>query len=248
VGRCGLTRQYILGQYVLGQYAHGQCVPGWAAMLSPFGLEGSGVRLEPLTMAHAEALAEAAAGARDSFGYTWVPDGLDDARQYVEAALADQEAGRTVPFAIRTRMGHRIVGSTRFLDLEVFRWPPPWPPGVGRGPVPSDGQPPVVAEIGSTWLAPSAQRTGVNAECKLLMLRHAFDVWSVLRVTLKTDARNTLSREAIERLGATFEGVRRAHSAASDGSIRDTAYYSILRPEWPAVCDRLQRQVRERSA
>jgi N-acetyltransferase len=217
-------------------------------MLSPFGLEGSGVRLEPLTMAHAEALAEAAAGARDSFGYTWVPDGLADARRYVQAALDDRDAGRTVPFAIRARLGHRVVGSTRFLDLEVFRWPPPWPPGVGRGPVPTDGQPPVVAEIGSTWLAPAAQRTGVNAECKLLMLRHAFDVWSVLRVTLKTDARNEASREAIERLGATFEGVRRAHSAASDGSIRDTAYYSILRPEWPAVCDRLQREVRERAS
>ncbi len=217
-------------------------------MLRAFGLEGAGVRLEPLSMAHAEALAEAASGARDSFGYTWVPDGLADARRYVQAALDDRDAGRTVPFAVRTRMGHRIVGSTRFLDLEVFRWPPPWPPGVGRGPVPSDGQPPVVAEIGSTWLAPSAQRTGVNDECKLLMLRHAFDVWSVLRVTLKTDARNQVSRAAIERLGATFEGVRRAHSPAADGSIRDTAYYSILRPEWPSVCDRLQRQVRERAS
>ena len=217
-------------------------------MLSPFGLEGAGIRLEPLSMAHAEALAGAASGARDSFGYTWVPDGLPEARRYVQAALEDRDTGRSVPFAVRTRMGHRIVGSTRFLDLEVFRWPPPWPPGVGRGPVPSDGEPPVVAEIGSTWLTPSAQRTGVNAECKLLMLRHAFDVWSVLRVTLKTDARNEVSRASIERIGATFEGVRRAHSAASDGSIRDTAYYSILRPEWPAVCDRLQRQVRERAS
>jgi RimJ/RimL family protein N-acetyltransferase len=217
-------------------------------MLSPFVLEGTGIRLEPLSMTHAEALAEAASGARDSFGYTWVPDGPEDARRYVQAALEDRDAGRSVPFAVRSRMGHRIVGSTRYLDLEVFRWPPPWPPGVGRGPVPSDGQPPVVAEIGSTWLAASAQRTGVNAECKLLMLRHAFDVWSVLRVTLKTDARNQASRAAIERLGATFEGVRRAHSPASDGSIRDTAYYSILRPEWPAVCDRLQRQVRERAS
>ena len=216
-------------------------------MLSPFALEGAGIRLEPLTMAHAEALAEAASGARDSFGYTWVPDGPEDAGRYVQAALDDRDTGRSVPFAVRSRMGHRIVGSTRFLDLEVFRWPPPWPPGVGRGPVPSDGQPPVVAEIGSTWLAAAAQRTGINAECKLLMLRHAFDVWNVLRVTLKTDARNQASRAAIERLGATFEGVRRAHSPASDGSIRDTAYYSILRPEWPAVCDRLQRQVRERA-
>jgi RimJ/RimL family protein N-acetyltransferase len=226
----------------------GLTIAGPVAVLSPFGLEGAGVRLEPLSLDHAEALAAAAAGARDSFGYTWVPDGLADARRYVQAALADRDAGRTVPFAIRTRMGHRIVGSTRFLDLEVFRWPPPWPPGAGRGPVPSDGQPPVVAEIGSTWLAPPAQRTGVNAECKLLMLRHAFDVWSVLRVTLKTDARNQASRTAIERLGATFEGVRRAHSAASDGTIRDTAYYSILRLEWPGVCDRLQREVRERAS
>ena len=217
-------------------------------MLSPFGLEGAGIRLEPLSMAHAEALAGAASGARDSFGYTWVPDGLAEARRYVQAALDDRDAGRTAPFAVRARMGHRIVGSTRFLDLEVFRWPPPWPPGAARGPVPSDGQPPVVAEIGSTWLAASAQRTGVNAECKLLMLRHAFDVWDVLRVTLKTDARNQASRAAIERLGATFEGIRRAHSPASDGSVRDTAYYSILRPEWPAVCDRLQRQVRERAS
>jgi N-acetyltransferase len=225
-----------------------ETLAGRATMLSPFGLEGAGIRLEPLSMGHAEALAEAASGARDSFGYTWVPDGLAEARRYVQAALDDRDAGRSVPFAVRTRRGHRIAGSTRFLDLEVFRWPPPWPPGVGRGPVPSDGQPPVVAEIGSTWLAPSAQRTGVNAECKLLMLRHAFDVWSVLRVTLKTDARNQVSRAAIERIGATFEGVRRAHSAAPDGSIRDTAYYSILRPEWPAVCDRLQRQVRERAS
>jgi len=217
-------------------------------VLSPFFLEGAGIRLEPLGPAHIDGLAEAASGARDSFGYTWVPDGRDDAERYVQAALADRDAGRSVPFAIRHRMGHRVVGSTRFLDLEVFRWPPPWPPGVGRGPVPSDGQPPVVAEIGSTWLAPTAQRTGINAECKLLMLRHAFDVWSVLRVTLKTDARNQASRAAIERLGATFEGVRRAHSPASDGSIRDTAYYSILRPEWPVVCDRLQREVRERAS
>ncbi|HEY0719324.1 MAG TPA: GNAT family protein [Streptosporangiaceae bacterium] len=222
--------------------------PGRAAMLSPFFLEGAGVRLEPLSMAHAEALAEAAAGPRDSFRYTWVPDGLADARRYVQAALDDRDAGRSVPFAVRSRLGHRVVGSTRYLDLEVFRWPPPWPPGGGHGPVPSDGQPPVVAEIGSTWLAPAAQRTGINAEGKLLMLRHAFDVWSVLRVTLKTDARNQASRTAIERLGATFEGVRRAHSPAADGSIRDTAYYSILRPEWPAVCGRLQREVRERFA
>lgn len=214
-------------------------------MLSPFVLEGAGIRLEPLTMEHVPALAAAAEAERASFGYTWVPDGITDARRYVQAALADRDDGRSVPFAVRRRLGHRIVGSTRFLDLDVFRWPPPWPPGAGQGPQPSDGQPPAVAEIGSTWYAASAQRTGINTECKLLMLRHAFDVWSVLRVTLKTDARNAASRASIGRLGAQFEGIRRAHSPAPDGTIRDTAYYSILRPEWPAVCDRLQRRVRE---
>src|SRR5579875_3807054 len=159
-------------------------------MLSRFTLEGPAIRLEPLTLDHVPALAAAAAGSRDSFGFTWVPDGEEDARRYVEAALADRDTGRTVPFAVRTRAGHRIVGSTRFLELEVFGWPPPWPPGAAQGPVPSNGHPPAVAEIGSTWFATSVQRTGVNPECKLLMLRHAFDVWGVVRVTLKTDARN----------------------------------------------------------
>ena len=211
-------------------------------MLRPFVLEGAGVRLEPLTGEHIPALAAAAAGERASFGYTWVPDGAEDARRYVQAALAERDGGRTVPFAVRRLSDHRIVGSTRFLDLEVFTWPPAWPPGVGRGPVPSDERPPVVAEIGSTWYAAQAQRTGVNTACKLLMLRHTFDVWHVLRVSLKTDARNTASRGAIERLGARFEGIRRAHSPAQDGTVRDTAYYSIIGAEWLAVRERLERR------
>ena len=90
-------------------------------------------------------------------------------------------------------------------------------------------------EIGATWLAASAQRTRCNTEAKYLLLSHAFDVWRVHRVTLKTDARNAQSRRGIERIGAVFEGVRRAHMPAQDGSIRDSAYYSIVRAEWPAV-------------
>lgn len=86
-----------------------------------------------------------------------------------------------------------------------------WPPGVGRGPEPTDDQPPSVLESGSTWYARSAQRTGVNSEVKWLQLMHAFDVWRVLRVSFKTDARNRASRQAIERLGAQAEGIRRAH-------------------------------------
>ncbi len=209
-------------------------------MLSPFVLEGQLVRLEPLDAGHARPLAEAAAENRASYGFTWVPDGVDDARRYVEGALAYQATGRAMPFAVRRLADGRVVGSTRFLDLQVFGWPPPWPPGVGRGPEPADDRPPSVAEIGSTWYAASAQRTGVNAECKLLMLTRAFEVWRVHRVTFKTDARNRVSRGAIERLRARPDGVLRAHSPASDGTVRDTAYYSVLTPEWPEVRAALQ--------
>ena len=92
-----------------------------------------------------------------------------------------------------------------------------------------------MGEIGNTWLAASAQRSRVNTECKLLLLTHAFDEWKVERITFKTDARNQRSRQAIERIGGRFEGVRRAHTLASDGSVRDSVYFSIVRDEWPAV-------------
>jgi RimJ/RimL family protein N-acetyltransferase len=90
-------------------------------------------------------------------------------------------------------------------------------------------------EIGSTWLTEEAQRTAVNTHAKLLMLTHAFEGWEVRRVMLKTDARNMRSRTAIERLGARFDGVLRAHMPAFDGAVRDTAFYSILAAEWPDV-------------
>jgi N-acetyltransferase len=90
---------------------------------------------------------------------------------------------------------------------------------------------------------PSAQRTGCNLESKLLMLAHAFDTWRVLRVTLKTHSRNTRSRQAIEGVGGRFEGIRRAHARAVDGSVRDTAYYSIVAAEWPAVRAALKARV-----
>lgn len=215
-------------------------------MLTPFTLTGHGVRLEPLSASHTEDLAAAAAGSWSP--YTWVPSGLDDTRAYVEAALADAAEGRAVPFAIRSLSDDRIVGSTRFLDLDVFTWPPPWPPGVGRGPAPSDDEPPTVAEIGSTWLAPAARGAGINPACKLLLLAHAFETWKAARVTLKTDARNRASRAAIERTSASFEGVRRAHGPASDGTIRDTAYFSVLADEWPGVRSRLEYRLTRRSS
>jgi RimJ/RimL family protein N-acetyltransferase len=212
-------------------------------VLSPFTLEGHGVRLEPLAAAHAADLAAAAAGDHSGDSYTWVPDGADDAQRYMAAALAAARDGRSVPFAIRHLASGRVVGSTRFHDLDVFTWPPPWPPGISRGPEPSDERPPTVAEIGSTWLAPAARGTGVNPACKLLLLAHAFETWRVARVTLKTDARNKASRAAIDRIGASFEGVRRAHGPATDGTIRDTAYFSILADEWPAVRDHLEHRL-----
>jgi RimJ/RimL family protein N-acetyltransferase len=204
------------------------------AMIEPFTLAGRHVRLEPLDPSHVEGLTAAAAEERGSYGFTWVPDGPDETARYVESALEHASTGRAVPFAVRRLSDGALVGSTRFLDLEVFESPAPWPPG-GLGRAPSDENPPSVAEIGSTWYAASAQRTAINTEAKLLLLAHAFETWRTLRVTLKTDARNAASRRAIERIGGRFEGVRRVHTVATDGSLRDTAYYSIVAAEWFTV-------------
>ncbi len=100
-----------------------------------------------------------------------------------------------------------------------------------------------MVEIGSTWLRASAQRTAANTEAKLLMLAHAFDVWNCYRVAFQTDARNRRSHASIERLGATFEGVRRAHKLAADGTLRNTAYFSLLAGEWPPARSRLERRL-----
>src|ERR1700709_220221 len=159
-------------------------------MLTPPRLEGSLVQLEPLALDHTDGLAECAQFDTSTFGYTWVPRTLDETRHFVEVALKRQASGTELVFAIRRRADGRIVGSTRFLDLVVFSWSPAWPPTVAPSAVPDDAHFPSVCEIGGTWLARSAQRTGVNVESKLLMLTHAFDRWSCLRVTFKTDARN----------------------------------------------------------
>ena len=193
-------------------------------------LRGKAVTLRVLSTTDAAALAAAAAESRTEFGYVRVPDGVEDARRYIETALAEREAGRRVPFAIVWQ--ERIVGSTSFMDLDRWRWP-------AGSPLQRDEHPDAV-EIGATWLAASARRTRCNTEAKYLMLSHAFDVWQVHRVTLKTDERNARSRRAIERLGAVFEGVRRAHMPAQDGSVRNSAYYSIVRAEWPDVRRKLE--------
>ena len=199
-------------------------------MLAPFVLKGPTVTLRPLSLDDAVALAAAAAESREPYAFTRVPDGVEDARRYIDGALAERETRGRLPFV--TLWQDRVVGSTSYLGAERWRWP------AGSPRQRSDR--PDVVEIGATWLAASAQRTRCNTEAKLLMLAHAFDVWQVHRVSLKTDARNARSRRAIERLGVLFEGVRRADMPGSDGSVRDSAYYSIVRAEWPQVRTRLE--------
>jgi RimJ/RimL family protein N-acetyltransferase len=193
-------------------------------MAEPVVLAGRVVTLRPLTLDDVDALVAAATDDRTTYGFTTVPDGVDAMRDYVEGVLEDQRVGVAFPFVTTLTETGRVVGSTRFLDLDDW----------------GEGGPPKTAEIGATWLTASVQRTAVNTEAKLLMLRHAFDTWLVERVTFKTDARNARSRAAIARLGARFEGIRRAHTRASDGGVRDSAYYSIVREEWPDVRARLE--------
>ena len=203
----------------------------------PVTLEGRHVRLEPLTLHHAEGLLAVTGGPRETYGFTTVPASEEEMRRYIGTALADQEAGRALPFATVDRARGRVVGTTRFGNIEFWNWPAGHP--LQRGPDVPD-----VVEIGWTWLAADAQRTAINTEAKLLMLGHAFERWRVHRVSLMTDARNARSRAAIERLGARFDGVVRAQRMAADGGIRDTACFSILEREWPEVRERLAGRLR----
>jgi len=208
------------------------------ARRQPLVLEGRHVRLEPLTPSHASALWAAARGPRESYVFTTVPEDEAGAARYIETALHDQDAGRSLPFATIARSTGRVVGSTRFLNIEFWTWPPGH--ALQRG-----LDVPDVVEIGATWLAADAQRTAINTEAKLLMLTHAFETWRVHRVSLMTDARNQRSRNAILRLGAQFDGVIRAARPAADWTIRDTAAFSILESEWPMVKGKLCARVNQ---
>ncbi len=167
-----------------------------------------------------------------------MPNGIAEARKYVETALAWHAAGKAVAFATVRVSDGVVIGSTRFFDLERWAWPEGHPLH-GRST-------PEVCEIGYTWLTRSAMRTAANTEAKLLMLTHAFDTWQVLRVCLHTDVRNQRSRAAIERIGGQFEGILRAHRMAADFIARDSARYSIIAAEWPGVKRRLVQMVNER--
>jgi RimJ/RimL family protein N-acetyltransferase len=214
--------------------------------LHPLTLDGEDVRLEALALDHVDALCAAAAESRDTYALTNVPADRAGMARYVDTALMEASRGVSVPFATVDKRRGRVVGSTRFGNLERWSWPEP-PPGqppvaqsVGPSPFPD------AVEIGWTWLAASAQRTHVNTEAKLLMLGHAFDVWHVRRVTLKTDERNARSRANIERIGGRLDGILRAHMPSYDGGVRSSAVYSILADEWPAARARLLTRRRER--
>ena len=198
-------------------------------------MQGKYIQLEPLEPRHIDGLVAAAAGDPSLYQWSPVPRGRAEAAEYVETAIAWRDAGSAVPFAIARAEDGIVIGSTRFFNLERWAWP------VGH---PSHGRDiPDACEIGYTWLAQSAIRTAANTEAKLLMLTHAFEAWEVVRVCLHTDARNTRSRAAIERIGGRFEGILRAHRMAADFIPRDSARYSIVAAEWPAVKQRLVQRI-----
>ena len=196
-------------------------------------LSGRHVRLEPLELSHAQALALASSSG-DGALYQWspVPQTEAAARKYIETALAWREEGTAVPFAIVRLSDQQVIGSSRFFNIERWSWNQSHDRHARRNPD--------ACEIGYTWYAPSAIRTAVNTESKLLMLTHAFETWQVFRVCFHTDARNLRSRTALERIGAKFEGILRAHRMAADFIPRDSYRYNIVAEDWPQVKAGLQ--------
>ncbi len=180
----------------------------------PVVLEGHGIRLEPLSEQHTDALAAAASDGR--LWELWFvavppPEGM---RTYVADALQGQRDGHMLPWIVRDVPSGAIIGSTRYHDIA---------PAIDR------------VEIGHTWYGQSRQRTHVNTTCKLLLLGHAFDTLGCQVVGLRTDNFNFRSQRAIEALGAKKDGVIRHYGIRRDGSARDVVMYSILAAEWPDV-------------
>ena len=191
--------------------------------LEPVTLEGRDVRLEPLAASHHAALCEVGL---DPELWRLIPyraSTPEEMRGYIDSALAAQAAGTAIPFATVERASGRVIGSTRFMNIDA----------ANRR-----------VEIGSTWLAKPWQRTAINTEAKYLMLRHAFETWGCIRVELKTDALNQRSREAMLRIGAREEGTLRQHMVTWSGRLRDTVYFSILDSEWSAVRANLEAKLK----
>ena len=182
-------------------------------------LEGTIVALEPLTEEHADGLWEAAQAPEIWEWLAHIGSERDYFDRWLAMSLESAGAGTEGPFATRLRSSGALVGSSRYLNVR-----------------PDDR----VVEIGWTWLNPSAWRTGANLEAKLLMLGHAFETLDCVRVEFKTDARNERSRAALSAIPAQFEGILRNHMIVPDVGQRDSAYYSVIAEEWPAVRESLR--------
>jgi RimJ/RimL family protein N-acetyltransferase len=194
-------------------------------IVAPVTLEGSIVRLDPIRREHAEIFWDVAKDDLEGI-FQWIPYRMqtrEDFQRLVEKAFQEQASGESVVFATVERQSGRVIGSTRFMNIDR----------ANRR-----------AEIGSTWIAPAWQRTAVNTEAKYLMLRHAFEVWQCFRAELKTDALNQKSRNAILRIGAQEEGTLRRHVLTWTGRVRDSVYFSILDSEWPGAKLRLEKMMR----
>ena len=191
--------------------------------IEPVVLEGEFVRLEPLKIEHFDRLLEV--GMDESL---WkltsnVVEKPSDLRRYVETALDDFEKKVALPFVTMDRAQNKIVGSTRFGNIDVKNRK---------------------TEIGWTWINPAWQRTCINSEAKLLMLTHAFETWKCIRVELKTDVLNDKSRNAMLRMGAKEEGTLRNHMITEAGRFRDSVYFSIIDSEWPEAKRNLAAKLR----
>ena len=190
-------------------------------------LDSQRVRLEPLTEAHLSALEDVAFDERIwRYMMTRVRT-RDDLQGWIEAALRAQETGNVLPWVTVLKSEGRVVGSTRFLDLDLMN---------------------KTVEIGHTWIAPGYQGAGVNPEAKLLQLRYAFEELGLNRVALKTHHENLQSQAAMRKMGAVEEGTFRNHYVMPDGSARHSVWFSIVRDEWPGVRARLEDRLEREKA
>ena len=186
---------------------------------APITLTGKTVTLAPLSHAHADDLAQAATHLQGLW-YTMIPT-PEGVPEEIDTRLAKQTAGSMLPFTLLTPEG-RAVGMTTYMNIDATH---------------------KRVEIGSTWVSPEVQRSGLNTEAKLLLLAHAFEDLGCIAVEFRTHAMNVQSRRAIERLGAKLDGILRNHTVMANGTLRDTAVYSILPHEWPAVRANLEWQL-----
>jgi RimJ/RimL family protein N-acetyltransferase len=193
------------------------------APLGPITLTGTYIRLEPMRPSHAQALLDAG---RDDAIWSWMParpvtpETMDG---WLEKAMEAESQGREYPFVIVRLEDNRVIGSTRYLDVQE-----------------ADRN----VEIGWTWYTPDVWGGVVNPEAKYLLMRHAFDDWRAIRVALKTDINNLHSQAAIKKLGARYEGTLRNQRIRLDGSYRDTVIFSVIESEWPAVKSGLEERLR----